>query len=129
MKIEMGKKYTSNGELVRILCVDSPDPIYPVVAVRNDGKVLCFKEDGAISYRYMALGENFDKWKLIEVWEPQPNEWCWFWDDKERDNTHLRRYSGMPSKRECEFFKSMDGVSWKYCAKFTGELPEHLKDK
>lgn len=37
-KIEMGKKYrTRDGKSVRILCVDSNDPVYPVVGL-FDGK-------------------------------------------------------------------------------------------
>jgi hypothetical protein len=118
MKVEMGKKYTSNGKKVRILCVDRPYSYeYPVVGMLNNGSIEYFKENG----------ESFidSRYNLIEVWQPQAGEWCWFWDDVAASMAiHLRMYLGMKGM----LFKSIDGLSWDNCAKFIGELPEHLKN-
>jgi hypothetical protein len=48
MMIEMGKKYqTRDGRAVRILCVDGPDPEYPVVGWEEGNvNVLVWKADG-----------------------------------------------------------------------------------
>jgi hypothetical protein len=117
MKIEMGKKYTSNGEPIRILCTDRNNRDYPVIGLRDDGYLSYFKENGEAS-----AGPNHN---LVEVWEPKEGEWCWFWDNSYKDVAHLNKYSGMKDV----LFNSIDGVYWDNCAKFTGELPEHLKDK
>jgi hypothetical protein len=117
MKVEMGKKYTSNGESIRILCNDRNSIHYPVIGLRDDGYLSYFKENGEAS-----AGPNHN---LVEVWEPQVGEWCWFWDNTSKDNTYLNKYSEMEGK----LFVSTNKCAWDNCAKFTGELPEHLKDK
>jgi hypothetical protein len=117
MKIEMGKKYTSNGEPIRILCTDRNLKDYPVIGLGDDGFVMYFTENGSYTY-----GEEYD---LIEVWEPQEGEWCWFWDNNSEYVAHLSKYSDIKGK----FFNSYDGCAWDNCAKFMGELPEHLKGK
>jgi hypothetical protein len=116
MKVEMGKKYTSNGQPFRILCIDRNDICYPVVGMRNDGSISYFKEDGSC-----AFGEEYN---LVEVWQPQEGEWCLFWDKNESKNAVLAKFIGMT---ESGLFKGCGYSSWKYCAKFTGELPEYLK--
>lgn len=114
----MGVKYISNGKPIRILCTDRPNADYPVVGMCNGGFIMYFTEEGKGSY-----GEEYN---LVEVWEPQEGEWCWFWDNSSRHPvTHLRVYSGKTDN----FFRSADGCAWENCGKFTGELPEHLKDK
>jgi hypothetical protein len=116
MKIEMGKKYTSNGEPIRILCTDRNLKDYPVIGLGDDGFVMYFTENGSYTY-----GEEYD---LIEVWEPQEGEWCWFWDHK---NPSTITVSSFVRVTEYGKFKSNTGNVWNYCAKFIGELPEHLK--
>jgi hypothetical protein len=115
MKVEMGKKYTSGGRPVCILSVDRNDISYPIIGMRNDGSMFYFKEDGSC-----AFGEWYN---LVEVWEPTVGEWCLFWDETAKYHANLRRYSGMHGVS----FKTIDGLSWTHCAKFNGELPEHLK--
>ena len=115
MKIEMGKKYTSNGKAIRILCIDKPDKYSVIGMLEKTGVVQYFKKNG----------ENavFSNRNLVEVWEPKEGEWCLFWDEIEQGIAYLRRYSVMDGM----YFRSKDGAYWKYYAKFTGELPEHLK--
>jgi hypothetical protein len=117
MKIEINKKYTSNGSPIRILCTDRPRTAYPVIGMNDYGTLEHFKENGASA--------SDKAYSLVEVWEPQVGEWCWFWDNTSKDNTYLNKYSEM----EGELFVSTNKCAWDNCAKFTGELPEHLKDK
>jgi hypothetical protein len=116
MKINMNKKYTSNGNPIRILCTDRKF-ILPVVCLFENGDIHYFSANG--------ISPSLDtKFNLQEVWEPQYGEWCLFWDDISKDMAiHLRIYACMKDV----LFKSADGLSWENCAKFTGELPDHLK--
>jgi hypothetical protein len=115
MKIEMNSKYTSNGEPIRILCTDKPE-WYPVVGmIEKTGDILYFTENGENSV--------FSNLNLVEVWKPQEGEWCWVWDYK-TDYAILAKFIAIGKLRD--FFVCTNG-NWKYCAKFIGELPEHLK--
>jgi hypothetical protein len=118
MKIEMGKKYTSNGKLVRILCVDRPCTDYPVISMDDDGYIRKFDVCG----RYEQSWAEYD---LVEVFEPKEGEWCLFWDDYETKNAALTKFVGMSKSG---MFQSCGNINWKYCAKFDGTLPEHLKE-
>lgn len=56
-------------------------------------------------------------------WEPQPGEWCWFWDistlkNKYRFPPKLGQYG------RYDFFLDY----YNYCEPFTGELPTIIKD-
>jgi hypothetical protein len=118
MKIEMGKKYTSNGEPIRILCIDKPD-IQPVVGMgEKTGIIYFFKENG----------ENIfsSSLNLVEVWEPQVGEWCLFWDYEKSKTIFVSCFLRVDKYGK---FQCKSGITWNYCAKFTGELPEHLKDE
>jgi hypothetical protein len=83
------------------------------------------EKTGDIRY-FTENGENmaFISRNLVEVWEPQEGEWCWFWDNSYKYVAHLNKYSGIKDV----LFNSIDGVYWDNCNKFTGELPEHLKN-
>jgi len=60
-----------------------------------------------------------------EKWQPKPGEWCWFWDDRsEGKQPVLSQFHAI----EYGLFKATF-FQWQYCAPFTGELPEHLKEK
>jgi hypothetical protein len=118
MKIEIGKKYTSNGKKVRILCVDRPYSYeYPVVGMLNNGSIEYFKENG----------ESFidSRYNLIEVWEPTAGEWCLFWNNEEPKSAILDKFIGMTKSG---LFKDYSYSYWQYCAKFDGTIPEHLKN-
>jgi hypothetical protein len=78
MIVEMGKKYTSNGKPIRILCVDRPDPIFTVVGMNDKGIIFYFTKDG----RVCLSGPTYD---LVEVWEPKEGELCIFFDNKHKN--------------------------------------------
>jgi hypothetical protein len=116
MKIEMNKKDTSNYKSIRILCTDRPIS-RPVIGMFQDGQLGYFTETGC-----SQAGKDYD---LIEIWEPQFHEWCLFWNNEESKIAVLAKFSGMT---ESGLFKDCGYSSWQYCAKFTGDLPAHLKE-
>jgi hypothetical protein len=117
MKIEIGKKYTSNGKNLRVVGIDREYILgNKVIGVFDDGTTRCFRANGESSFD--------SKYDLQEVWEPQPNEWCLFWHREESGNAILDKFIGIS---ESGLFKACSRASWQYCVKFTGELPEHLK--
>jgi hypothetical protein len=117
MKIEMGKKYTSDGKAVRILCTDRPNTSYNVIGMFNTGSIVFFKECGNSEYG--------NEHNLVEVWEPTEGELCWFWNYKEQSYAYVGKFDKVANDG---MFKSSTGVYWLNCSKFIGELPEHLKD-
>jgi hypothetical protein len=125
MKIEMGKKYTSNGEEVRILCTDRECTLeYKVVGVFNNGSIRYFGVNGE-----SVFDSRYNLQEVLqpqEVWEPQAGEWCLFWNNKESKNAILDKCVGISGSG---LFKTSHRTDWKHCAKFNGELPEHLKLK
>jgi hypothetical protein len=118
MLIDMNKKYTSDGKPIRILCTDRFSVGgYTVLGIFNDGTVMFFKGNGKYP--------DSKCFNLVEVWEPQSDEWCLFWDNDESKTAVLSKFVGTS---ESGLFKDCGYSSWQYCAKFTGELPEHLKE-
>jgi hypothetical protein len=119
MKIAIDKKYISNGQNIRLICIDRPNTTYPILGMFDDGSILSFDENG--TYVHGGVNNN-----LIEVWEPQKGEWCWFWDYTEQSHVCLDRFDRVDGFGS---FLSNAGVYWLHCAKFSNELPEHLKEK
>ncbi|MCI4437522.1 MAG: hypothetical protein JHC33_12005 [Ignisphaera sp.] len=117
MKINTNKKYTSGDKPIRILCTDRASGTYPIVGLRNNLDITYFTEDGR-----SIDGKAYD---LIELWEPQKDEWCLFWDNIESNHFVLARFVKMTAYGN---FYSYPNGTWIYCSKFTGELPEHLKN-
>jgi hypothetical protein len=118
MKVEVGKKYTSNGKEIRILCTDRFSVLGNIVlGMFNDGNIRFFTENG----EYLSSEDC----NLVEVWQPQLDEWCWFLDDNNY-NTVLAKFELIHNDKR---FKCNAGGYWQHCIKFTGELPEHLKLK
>jgi hypothetical protein len=115
LTVEMDKKYTSDGRPVRILCNDRPSGD-SVVGLYENGDLCYFTGKG-----YSLAGECYN---LVEAWEPQRGEWCLFCNVLKPHNTILDQFVEMTELGE---FQTPDNLSWKYCYKFTGILPEHLK--
>jgi hypothetical protein len=124
MKIEMEKKYTSNGQPVRVVCIDRECTLeYKVIGVFDNGSVRYFGVNGESVFdsRY-NLQEVLQPQK---VWEPQAGEWCLFWNNEEPKSAILDKFIGMT---QSGLFKDYSYSSWQYCAKFDGTIPEHLKN-
>jgi hypothetical protein len=119
MKVDMNKKYTSNDKPIRILCTDR-NKNYTTVGLYDDGSIRYFKEDGT--------SFSGPKFNLIEAWEPQEGEWCWFWESENPTYAFVGRFEKMTESGK---FKSSAYYHciWKYCAKYTDKLPKHLKEK
>lgn len=95
MKVSVGKKYrTEGGEPMRVLCIDSGDPNYPVICVDSTGSAKEYTADG----RYYA--EREDEFKdLVEI---SPYE-TWNIDDKifvsDTDQCwHPRHFAGISAE-------------------------------
>jgi hypothetical protein len=57
------------------------------------------------------------------LWQPKPNEWCWFWDHNSDIYASITQFKELHNNK----FRSTNYI-WNYCAPFIGELPPHLKD-
>ena len=51
----------------------------------------------------------------IKLWEPQPNEWCWFWDNDEVSSRLFSVYKDM--------LDANGSHDYDYCEPFIGTLP------
>lgn len=64
--------------------------------------------------------------KLI-LWTPVKDEWCWFYDNPNKDKyCNLSQFGGESNGR-C--FKTNCGTPWNFCEPFLNSLPSYLKDK
>lgn len=71
-------------------------------------------------------------------WKPQPNEWCWFWNndkqpflaqlDFSEDDDNSTIYWSIQGLHGSYADLSDASYSWEYCQPFTGELPEPYKE-
>jgi hypothetical protein len=75
------------------------------------------------SYICIEKGKHSFYFNELELWQPKPNEWCWFWDRPRDKFVNLSRFKELYKDK----FKSIN-CTWGYCAPFIGELPTHLKE-
>jgi hypothetical protein len=115
MKIDMNKKYTSNGHNVTILCTNRNNEDYPIVGLFEDGRIRYFTKDG----------KNIagDDWDLVEEWAPKRGEWCLFTDE-----TFVGARLMQFSNNLFDKFQVLgEQHNFSHCDKFDGELPKSLK--
>lgn len=64
-------------------------------------------------------------WKndQLELWIPEPGEWCWFWDEH-YTTAILAKFENISNG----LFVEHHGNIFEYCEPFIGELPSNLKD-
>ena len=63
----------------------------------------------------------------LEPWTPVKGEWCWFYDNPNKDKyCNLSQFGGESNGR-C--FKTNCGTPWNFCEPFLNSLPSYLKDK
>ena len=70
----------------------------------------------------------------IKLWEPKPNEWCWFWNNdnqpflaqfEEMDDDQYVTKQGLHGS----YADLSDATfSFRFCEPFIGQLPTNLKD-
>jgi hypothetical protein len=62
---------------------------------------------------------------IVPKWQPEPNQWCWFWDSEDSMSSLLCQFLRM---NEYNLYQSKTGALRQNCAPFIGELPTHLKE-
>ena len=66
----------------------------------------------------------------LELWQPKPNEWCWFWDKCTPHRPTLRQYDIFPEGYgEENMFHDSEQNPFDFCEPFLNSQPSHLKDK
>lgn len=65
--------------------------------------------------------------RTIQLWTPVKNEWCWFYDNPNKDKYCNLSQFGEESNGRC--FKTNCGTPWNFCEPFLNSLPSYLKDK
>ena len=58
------------------------------------------------------------------LWQPQPNEWCWFWND---DNTLVLAQFAHGLSNGAKF--TSKNLMYQYCEPFIGQLPSILQSQ
>ena len=63
----------------------------------------------------------------LELWQPKPNEWCWFWNVTDFDAPTLSRFCGMQDK----LFRCTNSKQnlFTHCEPFIRQLPTSIKDQ
>ena len=124
MEFKVGQKVYSLahgwGEVMKIedganLCLWVDFPNEGVFYFTTDGRLV---ENGPISlfpYKPEIIAPK---------WQPKEGEWCYFWDFQDAKTLCVSRFTKMDGNK----FVSGGSSIWSYCAPFTGELPEHLKN-
>jgi hypothetical protein len=86
MIVNMTSKYTSNGQAVRILCIDKTGNGFPVVACEmGNGGIASYTSDGKVN-----LSGRESKNDLVEVCEFEKGQRVLVWDEGKA--TKYRRY-------------------------------------
>ena len=63
----------------------------------------------------------------LEPWTPIKGEWCWFYDNPNKDKyCNLSQFGGESNGR-C--FISITDMHWNFCEPFLNSIPSYLKDK
>lgn len=63
----------------------------------------------------------------VKLWQPKPNEWCWFWNVTDFDAPTLSRFCGMQDK----LFRCTNSKQnlFTHCEPFIRQLPTSIKDQ
>ena len=64
---------------------------------------------------------------IAPKWQPEPNQWCWFWDSIEFEPC-LSRFLEMNGRMNGRKYRDTERRNWSYCEPFIGELPSYLKE-
>jgi hypothetical protein len=110
-QFKVGDWITNHGKLVGCVTKTDTEFVYfKPINKDSEGSLYLLKDD-----------KQFDN--NIELWQPKPNEWCWFWEHNSDTYADIAQFKELYKDK----FKSTNMI-WNYCAPFIGELPPHLKD-
>jgi hypothetical protein len=115
-----------NGE-GKIITIDE-SRFYPITAVFQGGCTDTYNIDGyrlrndATPMLYHAKPEI-----IAPKWQPEPGQWCWFWDSIEFEPC-LSRFLEMNGRMNGRKYRDTERRNWSYCEPFIGELPSYLKE-
>lgn len=101
--------------------ITSYSEVQQVDKVSKDGKTLFFN-----SYKPVAYTDYWSSSRCSH-WQPQPGEWCWFWDNEY--NIDLRKFHRYSEEENIYFADNgVVYVSYNFCEPFIGQLPTILKE-
>lgn len=82
-----------------------------------------YEEDGIETRIFIDNSEEYYGAEDVEIWQPKPGEWCWFWDEQ-YTTAILAKFI----EKTDEGYFEHHGNSFEYCEPFIGTLPSHLKN-
>lgn len=95
-----------------------------------DGKNVTLHTDYDVPYINIIKGCHIFCLNELELWQPKPNEWCWFWDKCTPHRPTLRQYDIFPEGYgEENMFHDSEQNPFDFCEPFLNSRPSHLKDK
>jgi hypothetical protein len=75
------------------------------------------------NFDYSSIFNSKEALGKVELWNPKPGEWCWFYS-KLNDRPYLDRFSCMDGDRfTAEYWHD----PFEFCEPFIGELPNFCK--
>ena len=70
----------------------------------------------------------FKDCNTLHLWQPQPGEWCWFWDNEY--NIDLRKFHRYSEEENIYFADNgVVYISYNFCEPFIGQLPTILQSQ
>lgn len=98
-----------------------------VTPLNRDINCSVWKIDKVLSCNTLASGIILLDPRTVQLWTPVKGEWCWFYDNPNKDKyCNLFQFGGESNER-C--FKTNCGTPWNFCEPFLNSLPSYLKDK
>ena len=95
-----------------------------------DGKNVTLHTDYDVPYINIIKGCHIFCLNELELCQPKPNEWCWFWDKCTPHRPTLRQYDIFPEEYgEENMFHDSEQNPFDFCEPFLNSLPSYLKDK
>lgn len=75
------------------------------------------------------LSGTFISMSKFKLWQPQPNEWCWFWS--QGFVPHISRFKEMYGDGEfINYYEDKEVITFSsHCEPFIGKLPTFVKDQ
>ena len=99
------------------------------------------KIKSVFTYAYPYILEDGNYCEAVELWQPKPNEWCWFWD-KHTDIAQsprlaqfhliveeLQKPMDFPAFYQIKYKATKLGYLYDFCEPFIGQLPTSIKDQ